>query len=213
MLVREYMSRKVVSVHPETGLHEARRIMRKHNIRRLPVVVEGRLVGIVTDRDLREASPSPVTTLSVHELNYLLDKLEVGEIMNKQVVAISPSAPLEEAAKLMRDRKIGGLPVVEAGKVVGMITEVDVLGVLMQALGWGEHGTRLEIEVEDRPGALADIANIMKAHGINIASVLTVPQQEAGKSQIVMRLATSTPEPLVTAVEGAGFRVLSTIVG
>jgi acetoin utilization protein AcuB len=212
MLVREYMTRKVVSVHPETGLNEARRLMRKHNIRRLPVVVESRLVGIVTDRDLREASPSPATSLSVHELNYLLEKLEVGAIMNKRVITVNPSAPLEEAAQLMRDHKIGGLPVVEEGNVVGMVTEVDILGVLLHALGWGELGTRMEIEVEDRPGALAEIASIIKDHGINIISVLTAPHPELGKRQLVIRLNTSSPDPLVTAMAQAGVNVLSIMV-
>jgi acetoin utilization protein AcuB len=212
MLVREYMIDKVVSVHPETGLHEARRLMRKYNVRRLPVVVDGRLVGIVTDRDLRQASPSPATTLSVHELNYLLDKLEVREIMSKPVITVIPSAPLEEAARLMREHKIGGLPVVEEGKVVGMITEVDVLGVLIRALGWGEQGTRLEIEADDRPGVLAEIASIMQAHGANITSVLTAPQRQVGRVQMVMRLKTTSPDPLVAALEKAGFTVLTTIV-
>jgi acetoin utilization protein AcuB len=162
MLVREYMIDTVVSMHPETGLHEARRLMRKYNVRRLPVIVEGKLVGIVTDRDLRQASPSPATTLAVHELNYVLDQLEVGEIMSKPVITVSPSAPLEEAARLMQEHKIGGLPVVEEGTIVGMITEVDVLGVLVRALGWGEPGTRLEIEAEDRSGALAEIVSLMR---------------------------------------------------
>jgi acetoin utilization protein AcuB len=213
MLVREYMTHKVVSVHPETGLNEARRLMRKYKVRRLPVIVDGRLGGIITDRDLRQASPSPATTLSMHELNYLLDKLEVGEIMSKPAITVSPSAPLEEAARLMREHKIGGLPVVEESKVVGMITEVDVLGVLVRALGWGEQGTRMEIEADDRPGALAEIASIVKAHGVNITSVLTAPQQQVSKVRMVMRLNTTSPDPLVTEIEKAGFTVLTTMVG
>src|SRR5262249_1902197 len=125
---------------------------------------------------------------------------------------VSPSAPLEETAQLMRDHKIGGLPVVEEGNVVGMVTEVDILGVLLRALGGGELGTRMEIEVEDRPGALAEIASIIKDHGINSISGVTAAHAEVGKRQLVIRLNTSSPDPLVTAVAQAGVNVLSITV-
>jgi len=132
MLVRDYMSTPVIPIYPETGVQEALRLMRQHKIRRLPVVnTSGALVGIISERDLLYASPSPATSLSVWELNYLLARLEVQAIMTRNVIVTTPDAPLTEAARLMLQNKIGGLPVVTENnvtgiKVVGIITESDI---------------------------------------------------------------------------------------
>jgi acetoin utilization protein AcuB len=131
-LVGQWMTTSVVAVSPKTTLPEASRLMRVNHIRRLPVVDKGRIIGIVTLGDMREASPSDATSLSVYELNYLLVKLTIDQIMTREPITIAPSAQIYEAADLMLRHKIGGLPVVEGGKLIGMITESDIFRVLVQ---------------------------------------------------------------------------------
>ncbi len=128
MHVRDKMTREVITISPDQSLRMARERLRKHGVRRLPVVRDGKLVGIVTDRDVRQAWASPATSLSTHELLYLLDRVTVGEVMTPQPLAVTPQTSLVEAARLLHNRKIGGLPVVEEGTVVGIITETDLLG-------------------------------------------------------------------------------------
>ena len=137
MLVKDWMSKKVITVAPETSLPDAHRLMKINHIRRLPVVdKKGKLLGIVTIGDIREASPSDATTLSVWELHYLLSKLTVGKIMTPDPITVTPEATIRDAAKLMMDHKIGGLPVVDSdNKVVGIITESDIFRLLVKELG------------------------------------------------------------------------------
>jgi len=138
MLVREKMHRSVITISPDQSLFAARERMRKHGIRRLPVVRGGQLVGMVTDRDVRQAWASPATALSTHELLYLLDKVTVEEIMTSRVFTVTPDTPLVEAARLLHDRKIGGLPVVEGKTLVGILTETDLLATLIELLAGRE---------------------------------------------------------------------------
>lgn len=134
MKVRDVYTRGAIVVDPNTSAPQARKVMEEHKIRRLPVVDGGKLVGIVTLTDLLKAAPSPATSLSIWELHYLLDRVKVSEIMTKDVVTTTPDADLREVARVMADRKIGGLPVVEDGQVVGMITESDVFRALVKLL-------------------------------------------------------------------------------
>ena len=132
LLVQDWMTKKVITVDVRTTLPDAHKLMRTNKIRRLPVMDHGRLAGIITRSDIREASPSDATTLSVWELTYLLSKLEVKQIMTRDPVTIAPDATIKEAAKLMYTHKIGGLPVVDkAGQLVGIITESDIFRVLI----------------------------------------------------------------------------------
>jgi acetoin utilization protein AcuB len=127
MYVRDRMRRNVIAIAPDQSLRMARERMYKHGIRRLPVIHDGKLVGIITDRDVRQAWASSATALSTHELLYLLDRVTVGEVMTRDVITVTPDTPLAEAARLLHDHKIGGLPVVEGKAVVGIITETDLL--------------------------------------------------------------------------------------
>lgn len=131
MKVSERMKRDVVTVTPETTLSEALRIVRDRKIRHLPVVEAGRLVGIVTDRDLKKVSASDATALSVWELNYLLDRVKIGDFMTRSVITVSPEASIDEAAELMLIHRIGSLPVVKEGSVVGILTETDLVETLV----------------------------------------------------------------------------------
>jgi acetoin utilization protein AcuB len=137
MYVREKMNRNVITITPDQSLQMARERMHKHGIRRLPVVEHGKLIGIITDRDVRQAWASPATSLSTHELLYLLDRLTVAEVMTSKAFTVTPDTPLVEAARLLRDHKIGGLPVVEGSQVVGMITGTDLLEAFIEMFGAG----------------------------------------------------------------------------
>jgi acetoin utilization protein AcuB len=135
MLIKDRMTRSPITAPPEMPMQEALKLMRERGIRRLPVVdKKGKLVGIVSDRDLLHASPSDATSLSVWELNYLLSKVTLKELMTTPVITVSPETPVQEAARIMAEKKIGGLPVVQAGKVVGIITETDLFRVLLELL-------------------------------------------------------------------------------
>ncbi|HBY94814.1 MAG: CBS domain-containing protein [Ardenticatenaceae bacterium] len=131
-LVQDWMTPNPITMSPETSLHEASNLMKQHNIRRLPVVAKGRLVGIVTWGDVREASPSDATSLSIWELHYLLVKLRIDDIMSKEVLTVRPEQTIQEAARVMLQHKISGLPVVEDGQVVGIITESDIFRLVVQ---------------------------------------------------------------------------------
>ncbi len=165
MFVGERMSRPVISVSPDAPINEVLVMFRNEHIRRAPVMKEGRLVGIVSERDLLNASPSSATTLSVWELNYLISKVKVKDVMTKKVITVDADTPIEEAARIMADKKIGGLPVTSAGKVVGMITETDLFKILLELMGAREKATRVTVTVPDRPGELAKITRTIASNG------------------------------------------------
>lgn len=181
MLVKDRMSNELVIVTPETTVPDALSLMEEKGIRRLPVVDKDRLVGIVTLLDLVRASPSPATSLSIWELNYLLAKLPVRDVMAKKVLTVSPETPIDEAAKLMREHRLGGLPVVSAGKLVGIITETDIFTAFLEMLGVNRGGVRLTLELPDRQGSLAEVAEIFRNLSLNVVSVAVLPS-EPGKN-------------------------------
>jgi acetoin utilization protein AcuB len=167
MFVGERMSRPVISVAPETPVHDALAMFKKDHIRRAPVIKDGKLLGIVTENDLRNASPSPATTLSVWELNYLISKVTVKQVMSKKVKTIDVDTPIEEAARIMTDSSIGGMPVTREGKIVGMITETDLFKVFLELMGAREKGVRVSALVEDKPGQLAKLSKAITDAGGN----------------------------------------------
>jgi len=142
---------------PELPIADALILMRKNQIRRAPVIHNGKLVGIVSEKDILNASPSPATSLSVWELNYLLSKITVKDVMSKKVITVSEGTPIEEVACLMVDNKIGGIPVMRGDEVVGMITETDLFKIFLELMGAREHGVRATFLIEEKPGQLAKI--------------------------------------------------------
>lgn len=170
MFVGERMSHPVISVTPETPIHDALAMFKKEHIRRAPVMKGGKMVGIVSERDLLNASPSPVTTLSVWEMNYLLSKVKVAQVMKKDVKTVDFETPIEEAARVMADSKIGGLPVMRSGKVVGMITETDLFKLFLELMGARTKATRVTAEIKDIPGQLAKITKAIAEAGGNFLS-------------------------------------------
>jgi acetoin utilization protein AcuB len=207
MLVRKKMKKDLITITKDERMTVARKVMKEKNIRHLPVVDGKKLIGLVTNMDIRKAEASPATSLEIRELHYLLDKLTVGEIMTRNVITISPDISVEEATTLLHDNKIGCLPVVEDGNLVGMLTEDDVMEILIEVMGMKEKGSRLEVVVEDKPGVLADVTRIIKEHNVNIISVVTDVASEAGKRVVVFKLKTFYFEPIKKALEAGGFPV------
>lgn len=171
-----WMTDDIISAHPDTPIMEARDMMKQHMIRRLPVVEDGRLAGLASQGDIQEAGPSGATSLSIWELNHLLARITVNEVMTpvEEIVAVSPEDTIEKAAMLMRKHRIGGLPVVQnEDQLVGVITESDIFDVLIEALGIDRDGTRLTLELEDRPGSLSEALDILKGHDANVVSIIS----------------------------------------
>ncbi len=210
MFVRDRMSSEPITITPDTPFQEALKLMREHRFRRLPVVDKhGKLVGIVSERDLLYASPSPATSLSVWELNYLLSKLQVREIMTENVITTTPDAPIEDAARLIVDNKIGGLPVVdEQNHVVGVITETDIFKTFVEMLGGGQSGLRLTLEVPERKGVLAELARTIFDMGGNIVSVGSFYGDTPGERELVIKVRDVSKEQLVDTLEALGDHVL-----
>lgn len=165
MLVGERMSHPPITIPPEMSIHDALALFKKERIRRAPVIKGGKLVGIVSEKDLLNASPSPATTLSVWEMNYLLSKLTIAEVMTKEVVTVTEDTPIEEAARIMADSKIGGLPVMKGARVVGIITETDLFKMFLELMGARERGVRVTVLIEDKPGTLAKITKAIAEAG------------------------------------------------
>jgi len=207
MLVRKKMKKDLITITKDDRMTTAKKILREKNIRHLPVVDGKKLIGLVSNMDIRKAEASPATSLEIRELHYLLDKLTVGEIMTRNVITIAPDISVEEATTLLHDNKIGCLPVVEDGNLVGILTENDVMEILIEVMGMKEKGSRIEVLVEDKPGALADMTRIIKEHNVNIISVVTDTADEIGKRLVVFKLKTFYFEPIKKAMEAAGYPV------
>lgn len=167
MLVGERMSRPPITIPPDMSIHDALALFKTEHIRRAPVIKGGKLVGIVSEKDLLNASPSPATTLSVWEMNYLLSKLTVSEVMTKDVITVTEDTPIEEAARIMADNKIGGLPVVKGTRVVGIITETNLFKMFLELMGARERGVRITVLIEDKPGMLAQLTKAVSEAGGN----------------------------------------------
>jgi acetoin utilization protein AcuB len=208
------MHTSLVTVLPETLLTKAKDIIAEKRINHLLVVDKnGELIGLVSDRDVKQSWASPATTLSVHELNYLLSQITVEMIMVKKIISISPGTTIERAARIMQENRIGALPVMEGGKLVGIITTNDVMGVLLRAIGFGEGSTRFIVLVEDRIGVLSEVAQLLKEHQVNIRSLVTWPEKKyPGIYQLVMRVAAEDGGKAISVLANGGFKVLTEYV-
>ncbi len=190
MLVERWMSKKPITVQRDDSLAAAARLLKDHNIRRLPVLHKGELVGILTDRDVKAASPSKATSLDIWELHFLLEKLSVSDVMTPRPITISPDTTIERAALIMMERKIGGLPVVDGiGSLVGILTEEDVFRALVEVTGVAKRKVRVSLLIPDEAGSIREVADICRRLGGRILSILVsyagVP---AGKRELIMRV-------------------------
>jgi len=210
--MREKIQKNPVSIGPDASYYEARNLIHEKGVRHLPVVDKNNmLIGIVTDRDIREAAPSDATLLSVQELNYLLGKLKVSSFMTpkEKLITITPDTIIEEAVQLMHDNKIGCLPVLEGGKLYGIFTETDALDHLVDVFGSKEKGTRLTVALEDKPGVMLGVLEIFKKHNVNVTSMVSPSFMVEGKRIAAIRIRTEEYEPIVKDLEKAGYTVLS----
>lgn len=206
MFVKDQMIQEVITVTPATPVPEALKIMQEHSIKRLPVMNNDKLVGIVTESALLKVSPSPATSLSIFEINFLVAKMTVKEVMTKKPITISPQSTIEEAALIMRNKKISALPVVEDGKLIGIISESDLFDAMIELFGLKRAGKRLTVVVKDIPGVLAQLANILKELNINIINVANRKRKD-GTVEIIIRLDIIDETKCVEILGEHGFKV------
>lgn len=171
MYVKNRMTKNPYTIEVSASISDAVALLREKGLKRLPVVDEKNVVGILTQSDIQKVSPTKATSLSIFEINYLLSKLTVKDAMTKKAITIEADSLLEEAAVIMRDNKIGTLPVVDGGKLVGIITESDIFDAFIDLLGFKDSGSRITIEAKDVPGAMADIAEIFESSEVNITHI------------------------------------------
>jgi acetoin utilization protein AcuB len=214
MYVGGVMHTELVTVSPETNLVEAMELINNKRIAHLLVVdKKNKLLGVVSDRDLKQNWASPATTLSTHELNYLLTKVTVSMIMIKKFVSVTPATTIERAAFILQEHRIGALPVMVDEKLVGIITTTDVMGVLLEAIGIDKESTRFTVLVNDRIGFIAEISRILKELEINIRSIFAWPDKKhQGIYHIVMRVPSRDGEKAVSALKKGGLKVLTEYV-
>ncbi len=206
MYVKNFMSTPVVSVSPNDTIADTLALMREKQINRMPVVDKGKVVGLVTDGDLREISPSPATTLSIFELNYLVAKTAIREVAVKHVISCTPNTKIEDAALLMREHKIGGLPVVEDGQLVGIITQTDIFDAFLDTLGFRSPGQRVVVETKDEVGVISDMSAIIKGYNVNIAS-LALFHRSNTMVQILARLNGEQATEAINALKAKGYQI------
>ena len=192
MLISDWMTKDVVTVEPDVSMMKISKILKEKHIRRLPVVDAGKkLLGIVTDRDIKEASPSKATTLDIHELYYLLSEIKVKDIMTVKPFTVTVNNTIEKAAVLMMEKRVGGLPVVDdQGVVVGIITESDIFKVLISITGARFGGVQLALKLPNTPGSLKEVLELLRAEEVRIISILTSHGrlQEEGFRQVFVRI-------------------------
>lgn len=188
MFVADWMSRKIFTVSPESSVSDTVKLMKEKKVKHIPVLKDERLKGMVSDRDIKEFSPSKATTLDIYELHYLLATTQVKDLMKTKVITTTPDAPIEDAAMLMYDKEIGALPVVDSGRLVGIISDRDIFRVLVDITGVRHGGHRVFVVVEDRPGSVREVADIIRKYGFSLQSVLTSYEGvEPGYRNVVIR--------------------------
>lgn len=209
MDVQNYMTSEVVTVPEDMKVLEALDIMKEHNFHRLPIVRDGRMVGLVTEEIVQENSPSTATSLSIHEMNYLLTKTTVGDIMQTKVTTIGAADLLEEAAEKMLEEEVGVLPVVEdKDKIIGIITDKDLFRAFIDVMGYNNKGSRIVIDIpEDHPGILEDITNILAEAKVSINQIAVYRNEDV--TQIVLQMDSSNTSEIKEVLTREGYTVSS----
>jgi acetoin utilization protein AcuB len=204
------MKRNPVFVDEGDSMKKAMDLLKEHEIRHLPVLKDGdRLVGILSERDIKQASPSPATALEIREIYYLLDKVKVKQIMTRRPYTVSSSAPIEEAALIIREKKIGCLPVVDDGKLVGILTETDIIDAFIAGMGVSGPGYRIELVLQNRPGKLLELLKLLKDFEANVVSVATAAHDDPDKIINILRIETRNYKLVKAAIKKSGFELLS----
>jgi acetoin utilization protein AcuB len=211
MSVRDFMTKNVITVHSEMPIFDAIDLMKKHDIHRLPVVDNDRLVGLITEGTIAEAMPSKATSLSVYEMNYLLNKTTVADIMLKRVKTIKPDALLEDGISVMRKENIGVLPVLEGERLIGIITNNDIFDAFLKITGYYDGGTRVSLEIiDDHSGVLAEITKLLSEHQLSILTI--VVNRMALKTIVEIQVESRQATEISTIFTNAGYTVLSAVL-
>lgn len=188
MLVKDWMTTNVHTVTPKNSFAEALRLMKEKKIKHLPVVEGKKVVGMVSDRDIKQFGPSKATSLDIYELNYLLDKTLIKDVMVSPVLTVPAETPVEEAAMTLFDKNIGCLPVIENNELVGIITDRDMYRVLVEISGVRHGGVRISLAIEDKPGSIKDVADVVRKYGFRLQSILSTNEKSApGQRYVVIR--------------------------
>lgn len=201
MLVGQRMSRPVITITPDLPITEALSLLKRSDIRRAPVIKRGKLVGIVTIADIMNASPSQVTSLSIWEVNYLVSKITVKDVMTKDVVTVPEDMPIEDAARLMADTKIGGLPVMRGKEIVGMITETDLFKIMLEMMGARHIGVRASFLVPNQAGELAKVSKLVFKSGGNILALGTFSGESPSNTLVTLKVEGIEPSALRQLLE------------
>ena len=208
MRVQDVMTKELITVEPETPIFQAQKLMREHQVRKLPVVMKGRLVGMMTHDLFMEVTPSKATGFGVQEMHYLLNDMKVKEIMDKNPVTVSPDMPFEEALNLGQQKGNTGFPVMENGEIVGIITNGDIIRLLNKFLGLGEEGVRITIEgLGTRLGEVNMIISILDRHRAPILSLMTRSRREKQDLIALIRLRVKDATAIVEDLSNVGFDV------
>jgi acetoin utilization protein AcuB len=210
MIVARRMMRTPVFLDEDDSMKTAMDTLKDREIRHLPVLKGGaKLVGILTETDIKQASPSTATALEIREVYYLLDKIKVKQIMTKRPYTISPTAPIEEAAMVMRDKKIGCLPVMEEGRLVGILTETDILDAFIESMGVRGPGHRIELVLPTMGRGLFEVLKLLQDFDANIVSLATTSHDDPERKVLILRIETKSYKVLKTALRKSGYDILS----
>lgn len=206
MLVRDVMTTKVVTIPSTTSIYDAKRIMKEHGFRRLPVVDGGKLVGIVTEHGLEKVSPSKASSLTIWEMNYLLAKTTVAEVMTKELVTVTPDMTVEEAISLAQSRMVGSLVVMEGGGIVGIVTTNDFfIRIINPMLGIRQPGTRIEILKGGDPETVRSVMEVLKGQGVGILALHTFTVPETDKTDFCVHVDTEDASKIIEELKGRGY--------
>ncbi|MGO3914265.1 CBS and ACT domain-containing protein [Enterococcus viikkiensis] len=210
MSVRDFMTDELVTVSPKTKIFDAVDLMKKYDIHRLPVLENEQLVGLITEGTIQEALPSKATSLSVHEVNYLLNKTVVADVMITDVKTISPDAQLEDGIFLMRQNKINVLPVLEGEKLVGIITNNDIFDAFLKLTGYHEGGTRVQLKIiEDKKGVLARVTKLLADNELSILTIIT--NHKSNGTIVEIQLSSKETERIKEILTNAGYEVIRAV--
>ena len=190
MLVRNWMSKGVVTINVNNSMMDATRKLKEHHINMLPVMKKENLAGILTDRDLKRASASDANTLEIHELLYLISNIKVKDLMNRNPITVPPDYTIGETAELLLEKKISGVPVVKkSGELAGVITKADIFRALISLTGLKSRGTQFAFELEDRPGSIKEVSDIIRGYGGRMVSILTsYDRAKEGHRKVYIRM-------------------------
>ena len=205
MLVKDIMQHDVACVRPETHLEEVVRLLQRRSVRHLPVLDHEDLVGIISDRDLKSVLPSPVTKLAATATPAHSDGLTAGDIMTKRVITVEPMVSVEDAARLLMEERIGALPVMDGGALVGIVTETDVLLLFVRAMGILEPSSRLDVLLPDEPASFGRMVHTIESAGVAVSSIVTLANPSLRLREAVVRVTTINPGPVIKALETEGY--------